>query len=217
MLITLAAFIAGSFCASLHMEWWVGTLRVPGIALGQEFGWSAALSCQLAVLLALSELLRRWGRPADLSPGRPTWQRLLTGRWPFVWGGGGAGGAELAVAGRRRLSLVDHLGVHTDRCKNRKGCRLGSGRGLVLDRRLHRAGARQSNTDRRYVRHGCGYRSRRADRRRACRRVSRRPFVSRCASSSLPRWPVPGSVSSCVRPSGSPTRPHKRQSIRRRG
>jgi len=131
MLITLAAFIAGSFCASLHMEWWVGTLRVPGIALGQEFGWSAALSCQLAVLLALSELLRRWGRPADLSAGRPTWQRLLTGRWPFVWGGVGAGGAELAVAGRRRLSLVDHLGVHTDRCKNRKGCRLGSGRGLV--------------------------------------------------------------------------------------
>lgn len=34
MLVTLAAFVAGSFWASLHMEWWVSTPRVPGIALG---------------------------------------------------------------------------------------------------------------------------------------------------------------------------------------
>lgn len=99
MLVTLAAFIAGSFWASLHMEWWVGTLRVPGIALGQEIGWSATLIGQLAVLLALSELLRRWGRPADLSPGWPTWQRLLTGSWPLVWG-------ALALAVLNWLSLV---------------------------------------------------------------------------------------------------------------
>ncbi len=99
MLATLAAFIAGSFWASLHMEWWVSTPRVAGIALGKEFGWSAALIGQVALLLALSELLRRWGRPAGLTPGWPTGRRLLTGGWPVLWG-------ALALAFLNWLSMV---------------------------------------------------------------------------------------------------------------
>lgn len=99
MLVTLAAFITGSFWASLHMEWWVSTLRVPGISLGREFGWSAALIGQVALLLALSELLRRWGRSANLTPGWPTGRRLLTGSWPVLWG-------ALALALLNWLSMV---------------------------------------------------------------------------------------------------------------
>ncbi len=86
MLATLAAFIAGSFWASLHMEWWVSTPRLAGIALGKEFGWSAALIGQLAVLLLLSELLRRWGKRSDLASQWPTWRRFTAGGWPIVWG-----------------------------------------------------------------------------------------------------------------------------------
>lgn len=86
MLATLAAFVAGSFWASLHMEWWVSTPRIPGIALGDAFGWSAALVAQLAVLLLISTLLRRWGRVRPLAADRPNWRRLIRGNWPLVWG-----------------------------------------------------------------------------------------------------------------------------------
>lgn len=86
MIVTLAAFVAGSFWASLHMEWWVSTPRVPGIALGDLFGWSAALVVQLAVFLVLSLILRRWGRKSDQWAVRPTLRRFLTGGWPLVWG-----------------------------------------------------------------------------------------------------------------------------------
>lgn len=99
MLVTLAAFIAGSFWASLHMEWWVSTPRLAGIALGQEFGWSAASIGQVAVLLLLSEGLRRWGRSAPLALAKPTWRRLLSGGWPMVWG-------ALALAFLNWLSMV---------------------------------------------------------------------------------------------------------------
>jgi hypothetical protein len=38
------------------------------------------------VFLALSELLRRWGRRAEPAAGRPDWRRLLIGGWPVLWG-----------------------------------------------------------------------------------------------------------------------------------
>ncbi len=86
MLVTLAAFIAGSFWASLHMEWWVSTPRVEGIALGDTLGWSVALVLQLAVFLVLSEILRRWGKRTEVAVDRPTWRRFVTGGWPILWG-----------------------------------------------------------------------------------------------------------------------------------
>jgi hypothetical protein len=74
MVVTLMAFVAGSFWASLDMQWWGSTPRVPGIALGDAIGWSAALAVQLAVFAAIYLALRRWGRRArqieDRTPPR---------------------------------------------------------------------------------------------------------------------------------------------------
>ena len=99
MLATLAAFIAGSFWASLHMEWWMSAPRVTGIALGDELGWSAALILQIALLALLWAGLRRWGRSETTRFERPTWRRLLTGGWPILWG-------ALALAALNWLSMV---------------------------------------------------------------------------------------------------------------
>lgn len=38
MIVTLIAFCAGSFWASLHMQWWVSTPRPASIALGEAWG-----------------------------------------------------------------------------------------------------------------------------------------------------------------------------------
>ncbi len=86
MLITLAAFVTGSFWASLHMQWWVSTPRVPGIALGDAIGWSAALVLQLVIFLILSEVLRRWGKRSELKSDCLGWRRFVTGGWPILWG-----------------------------------------------------------------------------------------------------------------------------------
>ena len=40
--VTLVAFCAGSFWASLHMQWWSSLPRVSGVSLGAEFGWPVA-------------------------------------------------------------------------------------------------------------------------------------------------------------------------------
>ena len=100
MVATLAAFIAGSFWASLHMQWWAATPRLPGIALGEVLGWTPAMLLQLAVFLAIYLFLKRWGRvnPRPVQ-SRPVLQRLVTGGWPFIWGG-----AALAVL--NWLSLI---------------------------------------------------------------------------------------------------------------
>jgi len=99
MVITLIAFIAGSFWASLDMQWWGSTPRLPGIALGDTIGWSAALVLQLTVFLVLSEVLRRWGRPPPRPAVGPTLHRFLTGGWPVVWG-------ALALAVLNWISLI---------------------------------------------------------------------------------------------------------------
>jgi hypothetical protein len=87
MLVTLVAFCAGSFWASLHMQWWAATPRLPALALGRELGWPLAVALQLGLLVALAVLLRRWGRPVP-SPAdrRAWWRRLLFGDWPVLWG-----------------------------------------------------------------------------------------------------------------------------------
>jgi len=99
MVVTLAAFVAGSFWASLDMQWWASTPRVPGISLGGTIGWSAALVVQLAAFWILSEALRRWGRPAGAADPTPTLHRFLTGGWPMVWG-------ALALAVLNWISMI---------------------------------------------------------------------------------------------------------------
>lgn len=70
MLIVLAAFIAGSFWASLHMGWWQHLPAWGEFSLGGMIGWPAAVALQLAILAALWKLLgkvRRQDRAAASS------------------------------------------------------------------------------------------------------------------------------------------------------
>jgi len=99
MVVTLAAFVAGSFWASLDMQWWGSTPRLPGIALSDTIGWSAALVLQLTVFLIISLALRRWGRPATPIELRPTLHRFLTGGWPVLWG-------AVALAALNWISMI---------------------------------------------------------------------------------------------------------------
>ncbi|MBL4719906.1 MAG: YeeE/YedE family protein, partial [Alphaproteobacteria bacterium] len=101
MVVTLAAFCAGSFLASLHMQWWSGLPRVSGIALGREWGWSVAAFAQLAVFAALWLLIRRFThtRSSGLTTTPMGLSRFFRGGWPLLWG-------ALALAFLNWLTLV---------------------------------------------------------------------------------------------------------------
>lgn len=70
MAIVLAAFCAGSFWASLHMDAWSVLPALPPISLGEEIGWPAAVGLQLAVLAALYGLLGRLRGSGEAGPSR---------------------------------------------------------------------------------------------------------------------------------------------------
>ena len=105
MLVTLAAFVAGSFWASLHMGWWWQAPALPPVSLGRDLGWPAAVALQLAVFLVIAEGLRRWGRPAEAAIDRTAsiWRRLATGPWPLV-----IGAVMLALLNLATLMLAGH-------------------------------------------------------------------------------------------------------------
>lgn len=67
MLIVLAAFIAGSFWASLHMSWWERLPSRGEAVLGDLLGWTGALALQLGALAAIWAWL---GRVAPSRAGR---------------------------------------------------------------------------------------------------------------------------------------------------
>jgi len=100
MLATLAAFVAGSFRASLDMGWWQALPSLPPIALGAVFGWPLGVALQIAFLLVLWLGLKRWGKPApenkDIAVG---WRIIVTGPWPLPAGG-------LALAGLNFITLL---------------------------------------------------------------------------------------------------------------
>ena len=112
MVITLAAFIAGSLIATAHLHWWL-TLPAPRpVSMVREFGLAPALAGTLALLAAIAlaswwlERRRHGTAPTFGDPiGRaPSWRRrVLQGPWPLVWGAVGLAllnFATLAVAGR---------------------------------------------------------------------------------------------------------------------
>jgi hypothetical protein len=104
MAVTLAAFCAGSFWASLHMEAW-GRLPAPeALAVGDLLGWPLAVAVQLVVLAALYLLLGRLrGAELDARPqGVNGSRRVLQGPWPLAAGAlilAGLNGLTLMVAG----------------------------------------------------------------------------------------------------------------------
>ena len=88
MLATLAAFCAGGFAASLHMDTWQLLPDAGEIVLGEWLGWPAAVALQLALLAALYALLRAVARPAPPVPPihRSMPGRLFSGPWPLLAG-----------------------------------------------------------------------------------------------------------------------------------
>lgn len=62
MVVVLAAFCAGGFWASLHMDWWARLPVWETQALGERLGWPAAVVLQLAVLAAVWFGLKRYAR-----------------------------------------------------------------------------------------------------------------------------------------------------------
>ncbi len=88
MLITLFAFCAGSFWASLHMGWWQQLPSLQTQSLAEPLGYTTAVSIQLVFITLLALLLRRWRsriKPAATPPQRG-WRHLLSGPWPLVIG-----------------------------------------------------------------------------------------------------------------------------------
>jgi len=59
MVVVLAAFIAGSFAASLHWSWWTNASSLPGVALGDILGWGWGAALQVAAIAVAAVLLAR--------------------------------------------------------------------------------------------------------------------------------------------------------------
>jgi uncharacterized membrane protein YedE/YeeE len=70
MAIVLAAFVAGSFWASLHMQSWSALPAIDAARLGDKLSWPGAVSLQLAVLTVLYVVLGRFGKRGARTPSR---------------------------------------------------------------------------------------------------------------------------------------------------
>ena len=109
MVITLAAFIAGSVVGAAHAPWWQSLPELEALSLVQSFGPWIALGISLSLFgaIALGTVVlerRRHGRRFELlDPPRRGWARVWSGPWPSVAGAAGlalANFATLVLAGR---------------------------------------------------------------------------------------------------------------------
>ncbi|QFU17902.1 YeeE/YedE family protein [Microvirga thermotolerans] len=107
MLITLAAFVAGSTVGAAHLHWWTALPSLPRISVVALWGPWTALSVQLAVFAAIAAVTvtlerRRHGRLlASGEPPRRGLARFLRGPWPLV-----AGAVALALLNFATLALA---------------------------------------------------------------------------------------------------------------
>lgn len=83
MLVTLIAFCAGGFWASLHLGWWQALPALSPAPLGSRIGWAEAAGLQLALLGIAWWALGRL-RPTFVA-ARGAWA-LLRGPWPLIAG-----------------------------------------------------------------------------------------------------------------------------------
>jgi uncharacterized membrane protein YedE/YeeE len=105
LLLTLVAFVTGSFWASLHMGWWQRLPSWAAFALGEELGWSWGVMLQLIVLFVLWHVVRRWrGAQAQGALHSPKgWRAAWRGPWPLV-----AGASALAALNFFTLIVAGH-------------------------------------------------------------------------------------------------------------
>ena len=92
MVVTLAAFIAGSTLGALHLPWWSALPNIGTVSLIERFGWlPALLLCWIVMaaiyLFTIRAEIRRHGQ---LEPGARTnlrgARRFMQGPWPLLWG-----------------------------------------------------------------------------------------------------------------------------------
>ncbi len=103
MLVTLIAFCAGGFWATLHADFWERLPSAGQIVLGEEIGWWPAAALQLATLALFGWWLSR-GRRALARPPTPfSWRGLAAGPWPLV-----AGALLLAALNLATLLVAGH-------------------------------------------------------------------------------------------------------------
>lgn len=85
MVVTLIAFCAGSFWASLHMIHWQTLPALQTQSLAEPLGYVGAVVLQLGFIGLLALLLRRWALPRNRirkkQPSNWSWQCVLTGPW----------------------------------------------------------------------------------------------------------------------------------------
>jgi uncharacterized membrane protein YedE/YeeE len=105
MLLVLAAFCAGGFWASLHMDVWAQLPAPAALALGDALGWPLAVALQLALLGALWALLGlpKWAEDGPRARRAPGLAFLWQGPWPLA-----AGALLLALANFATLALAGH-------------------------------------------------------------------------------------------------------------
>lgn len=104
MIVTLVCFCAGSWLATLDMEWWRGLPSLGAVSIGREIGFGLAAALQIAILAAIVWTLYRLGARFD----RPLWNvfdgsRLLRGPWPLL-----LGALALAVLNWAVLAIAGH-------------------------------------------------------------------------------------------------------------
>lgn len=107
MLVTLAAFIAGSTVGALHMPWWSAQPNIGAVSLIDALGWGPALALNLVLFAAIAgftvwvERRRHGAVVGDAETPRRGWNRFLHGPWPLV-----AGAVALAVGNFATLYLA---------------------------------------------------------------------------------------------------------------
>lgn len=105
LLLTIGAFCAGSFWASLHMGAWAALPALEPIALGDRIGWAEAVVVQLVVLGSLYAVLAAMpGADGDKAVARDRGTiSLLRGPWPLA-----AGALMLAALNLAVLLVAGH-------------------------------------------------------------------------------------------------------------
>jgi uncharacterized protein len=105
MLITLAAFVAGSLIGTAHVPWWTAQPSWPATSLVTQYGAAIGLAMSLTVFALIAVLTivlerRRHGRLVESAEGHSGW---LRGPWPLLAGAIGlvvVNVATLLIAGR---------------------------------------------------------------------------------------------------------------------
>jgi uncharacterized membrane protein YedE/YeeE len=107
MLVTLAAFIAGSTLGAWQLPWWSAQPNIGSVSLIDKLGWAPALAVSLllfAAIYGVTVWVERRKHGALVSGNetpRRGWQRFLHGPWPLV-----AGAVALAVGKFATLYLA---------------------------------------------------------------------------------------------------------------